>query len=244
MKKIIAIIICLQVFLLPTYSQIEDSFVNSSLDKNLQTKVVKQVYIKDSLVDTTLDKNLKIKEQKISYIEDSFAEQNKNKNVVHKQNFVIEENLPTVNNVALVVKKKSGISDFSKSQDIKICIKNYLTTKNCDEEGSYIEFITKDDNTINNVFFPKGSIVKARIENISLNKKMGVPSELIISNFSIGKTPLIGQIEKTGANRSLWLYPTVYVGACFFGAGLLLVPIRGGHAKLRPEEVYTVQYIP
>ena len=66
MKKIIAIIICLQVFLLPTYSQIEDNFVNSSLDKNLQTKVVKQVYIKDSLVDTTLDKNLKIKKQKIS----------------------------------------------------------------------------------------------------------------------------------------------------------------------------------
>ena len=244
MKKVISILLCMQALLLPAYSQIEDNFVNTSLDKNLKVKAQRQLYIEDNLVNTTLDHNLRVRKTSVSYIDDSFAENNKNKNVPLKKATKLTEFMPTIDTKALSKPQRCANFDYSKNQDIRISIKDSLTTKNCDEEGSYVEFVTTDNNTINNKFFPKGTIVKARIENVSLNKSMGVPSELIIGNFSIKDIPLKGQIEKIGANRSLWLYPTVYVGSCFFGAGLLLMPIRGGHAKINSHEIFTVQFVP
>ena len=61
-------------------------------------------------------------------------------------------------------------------------------------------------------------------------------------NFSIDGKRLAGEISKTGANRSLWLYPTIYMTTLFFGVGLLLIPIRGGHAKIKPQQTFTVYY--
>ena len=125
---------------------------------------------------------------------------------------------------------------------IKVRIKNYLSTKQKIDEGDFIEFETITELKVKNKSYPVGTTIKARIETISYNKIWGVPSDLTVGNFSIDNTPLKGEINKTGANRSLWLYPTIYLTGFFFGIGFLLIPIRGGHAKIRPQQVFTVYY--
>ena len=69
---------------------------------------------------------------------------------------------------------------------------------------------------------------------------MGVPADLVIGSFTLNGVPLGGEINKTGANRSLWVYPCMYGTLWFFGIGVLFIPIRGGHAKIKTTETYTL----
>ena len=41
--------------------------------------------------------------------------------------------------------------------------------------------------------------------------------------------------------ENIWVYPTGYILMPFFFIGLLIFPIRGGHAKLKPEKVYDIE---
>lgn len=121
---------------------------------------------------------------------------------------------------------------------IQIRIKEDFTTKSKPEEGDFIEFETVEDFKS----FSAGTTVKGRIEFISMNCIWGVPADIVIGNFQIGNIALYGEIHKGGANRIIWLRPATIVGTFFFGAGLALIPIRGGHAKIKPEQIYTVYY--
>ena len=76
---------------------------------------------------------------------------------------------------------------------------------------------------------------------------MGVPETLRIDNFYIedeGKEIILhGSVSKTGANRSIWVYPLYQAGnITFYVAGFVFVPIHGGRAKLLPTEFFTVFY--
>ena len=185
-----------------------------------------------------LDKNLKIKEYKYQNIYDENLPKISNE----KRGVLVdfEEFFPK--NPSHFVKKKVIIDGISGSTTIKIKIKNYLTTKSFPKEGEIAEFETVEDIKIGNVLYKKGTTIKGRIENISQNESYGVPAEMILSNFKLGEISLAGDIEKAGANRTLWLRPVVWVTSSFFGAGYLLIPIRGGHAKIRPEEVFEIYY--
>ena len=241
MKKLIISIISFQLICLPVFCEIKDDFVLSTLNSTKNIEYKKNNYFDDDLVEN-LDKNLKIKSYSQNYIEDYFAENNKNKNIISKIKIDYNETIPAANSEKFLINKIQNF-DFSNSNEIKIKTKNYITTKKHLIEGDYVEFETVDDVMLNNKQYPKGSIVKARIETVSLNKTMGVPSELIIGNFTLDKNYLQGQIDKIGANRALWVYPTTYIGALFFGLGLLFIPIRGGHAKIRKNEIFKVNYV-
>lgn len=121
---------------------------------------------------------------------------------------------------------------------IQIRIKENFTTKSKPEDGDIIEFETVEQFKS----FPAGTTVKGRIECVTMNYSMGVPADLIISNFKIGNTQLFGEIHAEGAHRIMWLRPAIIVGTIFFGAGLALIPIRGGHAKIKTNKIYTVYY--
>ena len=69
-----------------------------------------------------------------------------------------------------------------------------------------------------------------------------MPSNLVVGNFTLDDNKLSGEISKTGANRSLWLYPAIYATSWLFGIGLLFIFIRGGHAKIKPNETHTLYY--
>ena len=119
---------------------------------------------------------------------------------------------------------------------VRIKIKKNFTTKTNPKEGTYIEF-----ETVGKVkTYPIGTTVRGRLETVSQNCMFGVPADIVIGNFEINGKPLSGEIAVQGANRTIWLRPCIYFGTIFLGAGMALSPIRGGHAKIRQKEIYTL----
>lgn len=175
--------------------------------------------ITDNFVEASLDKSLKI-------------------NQPHVQK--ISENLPKVSESRKPDVFPKRVYTEENGVPVQIKIKSDLTTKSQPEEGEYLKFETVSDVKFKNHFYPKGTLVQARVENVSMNQAMGVPADLIIGSFKLGNTVLEGEVKKTGANRSLWVYPCTYGGMMFFGAGLLFMPIRGGHAKIKTTETFTL----
>ena len=196
-------------------------------------------FIEDDFVNCTLDKNLKIKPRVYSFIEDDFVENSKNKSFMKKK-VVIEEVLPT--HKSSFSRKVFEICEFDNSIPIFIKIKNNLTTKQKPEEGEMIEFETVKEFKIKNKTYPEGTVINARVENVSLNYTMGIPADIVIGNFNLEGKLLRGEISKTGANRALWVKPVSFVGSILFGSGALLILIRGGHAKVNQNEIFTVYY--
>ena len=239
MKKIISFLICLNIVITPAYGVITDDFVNESLN-NIKTQQKPRAEIKDSFVEETLNKNTKIKQKKQFSINDDFATKNTNKNIKKTKPSIIEENLPQ--KVTKDTQKKIVIVDEENLIPIRIRIKDYYTTKSRNEiqEGDYIEFETIEDVFINKKLYPAGTVVHARIETISMNQAMGVPADLVVGNFNINNILLYGEINKTGANRTLWVYPAMWSTIWFFGAGLVFVFVRGGHAKIKKSEIFTL----
>ena len=222
---------------LPALCEIKDDFAETSLSKDLVIKKVEPASITDDFAEKTLDKNLKIKISDYEPIKDTFAESNKTKNIAIRKYSTPEEILPKVTQKFV---RKQVIIDESSSTKVVVRISKYFTTKSKVDEGTDVEFQTVDDVKISNKMYPKGSIVKARVETIAQNGTMGVPSDLVVGNFMLDNIPLCGEINKVGANRSLWVYPCVCGLLYFFCAGLLFIPIRGGHAKIRPSETFTL----
>ncbi len=241
LKKLIALIISLNTLYLPAHCVIQDDFANTTLSKNLAIKNASKPVIVDDFAQNSLDKNKQIKTHKNIIIEDKFAENNKNKNTHAKPKIEIYDT-PVKLTKNTTEKRARKFSTSTGGKAIKIKIKKRLSTKHEIDEGDYIEFETVSDVKIKNKTYAKGTAVRARVETISQNKIWGVPADLAVSNFSINGISLAGEINKTGANRSLWLYPTVYITTFCFGLGLLLIPIRGGHAKITPEQIYTINY--
>jgi len=137
--------------------------------------------------------------------------------------------------------------DFTKKQ-IPILIKidkNFKADKNS-KEGQFLSFFTIKDFTLGKNKLPKGTKITGRVETISSSDKMGVPESVVVDNFFVDSNPNIvfyGSIKKTGANRSIWVYPLYQAGNfAFYVAGFVFVPIHGGHARFSTNEVYTVYY--
>ncbi len=123
-------------------------------------------------------------------------------------------------------------------------VDNDFSTKSKKAEGEEIQFVTVNDVKIKNKFYPKGSLVDARIETVSMNKAFGVPADLTVSNFKLGDTRLKGEIQKTGANRAYWVWPIGIISLPGLGLGLLTLAVRGGHAKIKTSEKFTLYVKP
>lgn len=246
MNKFLILFLCVNLLILPAYTQIVDGFVEKSLDKSLTVKNYQAAKIDDELVENGLDQKQKIKNYNAgkSYVEDTFALKNVNaKRAVYKTVVISDDFLPKVAVSQINKSASAKRSVDSISVTVPIRTKNGLTTKSQPDEGSYLDFETVSDVKINNVIYPAGTNVQGRIETVSMNSSMGVPADLVIGNFRIKNIPLDGEIKKIGSNRSLWVYPCAYAGCLFFGAGLLLMPIRGGHAKIKADEIFTLNFV-
>lgn len=126
---------------------------------------------------------------------------------------------------------------------VEVRILKPFTTKCKPVEGDFLEFVTTKDITYKNKTYPAGTPVKARIETVSQNDVWGVPADLVLGNFVMKDIHLAGEVSKTGAKRVLWVRPLAIVSGVFTGAGFFFIFMRGGHAKINPEETYTV-YLP
>ena len=215
-KKIQALALILSLTITPAFSVITDDFAES-----------------------TLDKNLKIKEHKTSLIIDTFAEENKNKSTPAVKAKLPAEVLPVV---IKPYKRRKYIITEEFRPEVPIRIVNYFTTRNKPQEGASIDFVTVADVRYKDKFYPAGTKVNARIETVTDNSMNGVPADVVIGSFDINGTPLYGEITKTGADRMLWVKPLSFVVGFLGVPGLLLMFVRGGHAKIKPNEVYKVYF--
>jgi len=243
MKKFISIFICFNLLILNQgiiCAEIIQDNLLKKLDKNLKTETQKQIPIIDDFALKTLNQNLKITKENQEIIEDELVKNSLRTNAkitkeVHKP---IQDNLAISLNESLMPKNNTikAISTFDK---IKISpIKNYTTRKA--QLNDKIEFILMEDIKINNISHKKGEKISANIENLSQNGAYGVPADLVVGNFKIGNQILDGTLTRQGANRAIWVYPSAYVLSVFFGLGLFVLPIRGGHAKLKPNKIYEI----
>lgn len=240
MQKYLISFICFNILSMPAFALINDDFVDSTLDKTkpYPAHIIKN--ITDDFADTNL-KNIPLTKRETPIIIDEFAENNNSKNTSLSQRIIINEVLPKSNYKSLVYGKKEAVIDKIGMTPVQIRIKDKITSKFIKiDEGDYVEFETVKPVVINNKEYPAGTTVKGRVETISPNDMRGTPGDIVISNFEIDGIKMHGELAKTGANRTLWLYPTSIVFSAFFGLGVLLLFIRGGHAKITPAQVFTV----
>lgn len=245
MKKIIALSLCLNILAVNfAFADVLKDSLAEQLDKNLKPQNIKAEPIKDDFALRTLNPNLKIQKANKVYYEDELVLKTLNPNlkITKQPQRPIEDELARKidkTNVASTPLKMAD-SKFDEGK-IKISPKRYYTTRVGLYEGGGMDFVLVEDAKIKNAVYKKGTPIKARVETLSQNKAYGVPADLVVGNFTLpDNTILNGQIERQGANRSLWVYPTGYVLMPFFLIGTFVLPIRGGHVKLRPEKVYEI----
>ena len=167
----------------------------------------------------SLDKNMKIKQYVEPKIQDEFIPKTDRK-----------------------IKEYKPIKIDENTREVKVRIKEHFSTNDIYDEGEKLTFVAVEDFQINDIVYPKGTEISARIELISQNKIWGVPASVVVGNFSLENYISFNEISKTGANRTLWVYPLVEIGSWFFGFGLLFIPVRGGHAKISPKETFTLRF--
>ncbi len=179
-------------------------------------------------------------------IDDAFISNASNSSIIkkeHPDDFFFEKNID-ISKVRKVLPKISY--DFTKKQvPIKIKISQHLKSTRNIFEGSTIPFVAQHDFEINGKKYNSGTTILGRVETISASDKMGTPESIKISNFYIPdeEIELYGSVSKTGANRSIWVYPLYQAGnITFYVAGFVFVPIHGGRAKLLTSEEFTVFY--
>lgn len=261
MKKLLVILILNICILNCVYGETNVvNFVDDPIEDTLILKLPKglkfnKIYkeddlIYDDLADKYLDKNLRVNDVKIGVLDDFLVSnlvQNSGKNLNSKTK---KDSKPEIEDHLIKYLTKDKVKDnhtlgyFSDDEDIKITPLKYQTTKNGLYEGKYIDFALLNDVTINKKLYKKGTKITGRVENILLNGAYGTPSELVVGNFILtdSNIKIEGSINKRGADRSLWIYPTSTILSPFMGMGLLLLPIRGGHAKLKLGQVYNIGF--
>lgn len=244
MRKNISSFICLS-FLISNQMcfgvELFHDYLAEKLNKNLKVESYTPNVIVDDFANKTLDKNLKIQKQEYFY-DDEFAKRTLNQNLkINSNKYLIEDELINKIDRKIIAQKenKKVAQIVSLNDKIKISPLKYYTTRKS-ELNDKIEFVLLEDIKINNVLYKKNQIVTAKVENISQNGAYGVPADLVVGSFKIGEQNLEGTIVKQGANRAIWVYPTAYILSPFFGLGLFVLPIRGGHAKLKPNKIYEV----
>lgn len=196
----------------------------------------KGTYTKPTIDDELINSKFKDKFGSISIL--------KKKNKVKIEDNFAKNNIDIKN---ITITKAKNCYDFTKAQiPVQLKIIKNLTTKNNVLEGDKILFKTMEDVVVNGINLPKGTKVVGRVETVSESDKMGTPANIIVDNFYVKENPNIcfyGNISKTGANRSLWVYPLYQAGnLVLYVAGFVFVPIHGGHAKLLTSDTYTVFY--
>lgn len=179
-------------------------------------------------------------------IDNDFISNASNYAIIKKEqpdDFFFEKNIDTSKIRKILPKTKY---DFTKKQiPIQIKISEHLKSTRNILEGSTIPFIAQNDFEINDKKYDRGTTILGRVETISASDKMGTPESIKISNFYIPdeEIELHGSVSKTGANRSIWVYPLYQAGnITFYVAGFIFVPIHGGRVKLRTSEAFTVFY--
>ncbi len=230
MKKLLILLCSIELIFLPVCvfadGIIEDDFAKTEL-KNVSSLSKQVVFpIKDDFAEKTL-KNIRKTSVYKNEITDEFAQislKGKKSNVRINTNY-------DYTSLERTVLKINPMKTISSTKRFK--------------EGEEVSFINKNEIKINSVTVPKGAEIIGRVETISPSSLRGVPSQLIIDNFYLKSNPdiyFVGSIEKTGARRYIWVYPSAMLITPLFGLGAFLWLVKGGHAKIRKRQTFEIFY--
>lgn len=243
MKKLF-LILTLIIFGVPVFAYNTDPITDELLDPAMYNDMSGNSVFKLGIYKHNQYQNIPIKDE---LIDNDFISRASNYSIIKKEqpdDFFFEKNIDTTKIRKILPKNRY---DFTKKQiPVKIQLAKQLKTKGL-LEGSIVHFVATHDFEINGKAFKKGTTVFGRVETLSASDKMGVPETLKIDNFYIednGKEiNLSGSVSKTGANRSIWVYPLYQAGnITFYVAGFVFVPIHGGRAKISTTDSYTLFY--
>ncbi len=230
MKKIIVLfLLCVFSMDCAAYSMapIVDNFAENSLKHACKIERIEKPPIRDEFAERTL---INLEVQKI----------------IQKPPIVDElgEYLST-QNLKIIKKAPVVIMDSMYETPVFVVSNDFITTQREISEGKTLNFTVSRDVVVKDkIVIAKGTHATGRVELITMNGAYGTPADLTVGNFSLQDgRDLLGQIKRNGANRSLWVYPAAYVGTFFFGVGILLVAIRGGHAKIKQNQEFELIYL-
>lgn len=158
----------------------------------------------------------------------------------------------TLQNVSDVYPKANLNYDYTNINYIPIKIKfvDIVTSKEGRNfVGQVVKFVTVEDvYNGKRKIVAKDSIGTAKIEFLVPRGTMGSAGELIISDFDIeglNKKKFDTQIIKRGLNLVTFVSVLRYTaGIVIPGTGILCILIRGGHAKIKPDKVFEIRYVP
>ena len=244
-------ILCVMIFvLLLCQSQSAFCAVDENV-KNIQSNSIRKPLINraqycDELVGTTLINKYKKPIVSMPNFQDEFVSQTL-KNTYKKPNenrAIIKDKIADDTLKSNYAKPYVNLNyDYEsiKYSLFKVKINKQISSRNA-REGQKVLFKTIEPVKINDrITFAAGTEVCANVEFVSLNEMRGEPATLIIDNFEVKNYPqykLSGQIYKEGAKRSYWVNPMSIMLMPFWGTGLFLHLVRGGHAKIKPNKVY------
>lgn len=140
--------------------------------------------------------------------------------------------------------------DFSDTNaiPIELSVLNEINTKNIIPDGSEIKL--KANKTVyynNQRIISKGEIVTARLGNMITSGMNGFPAEILLEDFqipNIDSKQLMDVYVKKGCNRCFWVYPLKWSLTLIPPTGSLTNLIKGGHAKIKPNDTITIYYYP
>ena len=93
----------------------------------------------------------------------------------------------------------------------------------------------------------KGDPVYAKVSTILKSGMNGIPASIIFSDFkfeNLQSAKFTDTYEKFGMDRSLWVFPLKWALTPLPPTGSLTNFIKGGHAKLRTNEIFEIYYHP
>lgn len=134
------------------------------------------------------------------------------------------------------------------SVPIKLSITKSISTKEHLQEGQDVKFVVKYDvRDRGKLILNSGTIVNAKIETVITSGMNGFPAEIIIDDFdvpNIKNSKLLSTYTKAGQNRSLLVYPLKWALTPIPLAGTVTNFIKGGHAKIKPDDTVVIYYFP
>lgn len=172
---------------------------------------------------------------------EKYSAQNYTKKVIIKDDYAIKK-LQEYKGLEYKTKDYNYAKDIFTPIKIKP-VQNYCSKKL--KEGENLKFLLVEDiKNKQEVLVSKNTIIHARVENISPNEPKGIPADLIIGNFVLENQELYGQICKTGASRFYWVRPLAnFTSSVIPFSNYAINLIRGGHAKIRKNQIYEIYLI-
>jgi len=141
--------------------------------------------------------------------------------------------------------------DFTDTDSVPIKLNTLETLSTRDKtlhDAQEIKLVVKSNAYYKNkLVVKKGEIISAKVETVISSGMNGIPYYIYIGDFkfeNLDSSKLFCNYSKGGVNRMYWVLPLKWSLTFLPPTGSLTNFIKGGHAKITPNDTITVYYFP